>query len=117
MIYFDYEEFDSPDKLGSGKNMKPHVLDMLDVARGSAGIPFKINSGFRTEHHNRLIGGSPTSSHLNGFAVDIHCVDSSSRERIIYGLVKAGFQRIGIAKTFIHTDLDPFKKPSIWLYD
>ena len=116
MIYFDYSEFDSPDKIGSGKKMKPHVLDMLDVARGSAGVPFKINSGYRTKEHNEKVGGSPTSSHLGGWAVDIHCTDSSTRERILYGLIRAGFQRIGIAKTFIHADVDPYKQPAIWLY-
>ena len=116
MIYFDYSEFDSPDKPGSSKNMKPHVLYMLDIARGSSGIPFKINSGFRTPKHNKDVGGSITSSHLGGWAVDISCSDPSARERILYGLIKAGFQRIGIANTFIHADIDPHKQPAIWLY-
>lgn len=116
MIYFDYEEFDSPDVPGSGKKMNKYVLDRLDVARGGAGIPFKINSGYRTKEHNKKVGGSKTSSHLGGWAVDIHCTDSRSRERIVHHLIMAGFQRIGIAKTFVHADIDPHKQPALWLY-
>ena len=48
MKYFKLEEFDSPDLKGSGKNMKKDFLVKLDEARELAGIPFKINSGFRT---------------------------------------------------------------------
>lgn len=117
MKYFKIEEFDSPDRKGSGKNMQQNVLNQLDMARMAAGTPFIINSGYRTKEHNATLKHStPTSSHLDGWAVDIHCIDSASRERIVYGLIMAGFQRIGIAKTFIHTDLDPYKNPAIWLY-
>ena len=45
--YFKYEEFDSPDVSGSGKYMDADFLKMLDNARDIAGIPFKINSGWR----------------------------------------------------------------------
>ena len=116
MKHFDISEFDSPDKPGSGKNMKPGFLSMLDAAREAAGVPFKINSGYRTKKHNKEIGGSPTSSHLDGFAADIACTDSYTRERIIFGLVHAGFQRFGVAKTFIHCDNDPRKSTAVWVY-
>lgn len=45
--YFKLSEFDSPLEKGSGKNMDLCFLEMLDNARGFAGVPFKINSGFR----------------------------------------------------------------------
>ena len=47
--YFKLSEFDSPDLKGSGSNMNYTFLEKLDQARGLAGIPFKITSGFRTE--------------------------------------------------------------------
>jgi len=116
MKYFDISEFDSPDELGSGSKMVPHVLKRIDRARGLAKTPFVITSGYRTEAHNKEVGGSPTSSHLKGLAVDISCTNSSQREKIISALIIAGFQRVGIAKTFIHTDTDKSKSPAIWLY-
>jgi len=116
MKYFDISEFDSPDELGSGSKMIHHVLSRLDRARDLAKTPFVINSGYRTEAHNKEVGGSPTSSHLKGLAVDISCTNSSQREKIISALIIAGFQRVGIAKTFIHADMDPMKSPAIWLY-
>ena len=40
MKYFTYQEFDSPDEPGSGKNMNADFLDLLDHAREEAEIPF-----------------------------------------------------------------------------
>ena len=116
MKYFDISEFDSPDELGSGSKMVPHVLKRIGRARELAKTPFVITSGYRTEAHNKEVGGSKTSSHLKGFAVDISCTNSSQREKIISALIIAGFQRVGIAKTFIHADTDKSKSPAIWLY-
>ena len=55
--YFKLSEFDSPDQVGSGKKMNKKFLEKLDYARHNAGIPFKINSGYRTEARNTLVGG------------------------------------------------------------
>lgn len=118
MRYFNYHEFDSPDAIGSGEQMMDEVfLEMLDKARHLAGIPFHINSGYRTPEHNRKVSGNKSSSHLRGLACDIHCVDSRSRAYILGGLIDAGFNRIGIASTFIHVDDDPSKDADVvWLY-
>lgn len=117
MKYFDISEFDSPDEVGSGSRMQPSTLQLLDNAREIAGIPFKINSGFRTKSHNAYIGGAKLSSHLYGYAVDIHCTDSRRRAIILNALRKAGFTRFGVADTFIHTDNDPDKDQNVlWLY-
>lgn len=35
--------------------------------------PISINSGYRSPEVNKLVGGSPTSNHLTGCAVDIRC--------------------------------------------
>jgi len=124
MLHFELYEFDSPDEKGSGSRMQPSTLQMLNDARGIAGIPFKINSGFRTKSHNAYVGGKMPdengnggSSHLYGYAVDIHCTDSRGRAIIIAALRKAGFTRFGIGNTFIHADNDPDKDQNVmWLY-
>lgn len=114
--YFKLEEFDSPDLKGSGENMDKEFLTLLSEARELANIPFKINSGYRTEKHNLKVGGRVGSSHIKGLACDIHCNNSVNRKIIVSALIKVGFKRIGIAKTFIHVDLDHDKTDSIWLY-
>lgn len=117
MVHFNISEFDSPDKKGSGKNMDKTFLSMLDEARHIANIPFKINSGYRTKERNKKVGGVKSSSHLKGLACDISCIDSRSRFIILNALIDAGFTRIGIAKTFIHCDIDIDKvQQVIWVY-
>lgn len=94
------------------------LVEMLDKAREIAGVPFKINSGYRTPKQNKKVGGVKNSSHLTSLAVDIACTTDSARHKIFNALQKVGFNRIGIAKTFIHCDIDKSKSPNvIWLYD
>jgi len=115
--YFTYSEFDSPDVDGSGQMMDSGLLEMLDTAREIYGKPIKINSGFRTEEHNIKVGGTQNSSHLKGLAADLACTTSADRWDLLDSLLKAGFNRIGIAKTFIHVDIDEDKPPFlIWTY-
>ena len=119
--YFKLSEFDSPDSKGSGKNMTRDFLKKLDRARDIANVPFKISSGYRTAQHNdnlRKQGykASANSSHLKGCAADIVCKDSGIRQKIVNGLIQAGFTRIGIANSFIHCDTDKDKNDAIWLY-
>ena len=106
-----FNELDNLDKMDS------NFLKLLDEAREVAEIPFIINSAWRSVEKNKEVGGSPNSSHLKGLAVDIHCTDSRSRFIILEALLSVGFNRIGIADTFIHCDLD-LDKPQkvIWTY-
>jgi hypothetical protein len=94
------------------------LVEMLDKARDIAGVPFKINSGFRTPEQNKKAGGVKDSSHMSGKAVDIACTSDSNRHKIVTALLTVGFNRIGVAKTFIHADIDSTKSSNvIWLYD
>jgi uncharacterized protein YcbK (DUF882 family) len=114
--YFSLSEFDSPDLPNSGKNMDSNFLYKLDHARDIAGISFKITSGYRTKEHNAEVGGVPNSSHLIGVAADIAVGGGHERYVILSALIKAGFRRIGVAKTFIHCDTDDSKPNSVWTY-
>ena len=105
------------------QNMNPSFLKMLDSAREYAGIPFHINSAYRTKEDNERIYRelekpvNTNSSHLRGLAVDIKTSDSRTRFLVLDALISVGFNRIGIADTFIHVDLDLQKsKQVIWTY-
>ena len=117
MKYFNYTEFDSPDVQGSGQLMDETILQMLDEVREKFDKPIHITSGYRTAAHNEAVGGTENSSHLRGLAVDISCKNSKDRFDLINCLLDVGFNRIGIAKTFIHADIDRDKVQGvIWLY-
>ena len=125
MKYFNYEEFDSPDEIGSGLpstdggKMSLDFLQKLDEARAISGVPYKITSGYRTPEHNIAIGGRVGSSHAKVpcRAVDISCRTSGERAKILKGLFTVGLgRRVGIASNFIHVDADYDKPSAIWLY-
>ena len=113
-----FKEHEFACKCGCGlNNVNGELKEDLNVARGIAGIPFVITSGSRCEVHNKNSGGSRTSSHILGYAVDIKADSSLERFKILESLIIAGFQRIGISKHFIHVDNDPHRPNKItWLY-
>ena len=116
MSYFKTEEFAC--KCGCGRNeMMPSTLSKLVIARHNAGIPFKLTSAYRCKAHNKAVSKVEMSAHTEGYAVDIEASTSPARWLIVKSLMDAGFNRIGIAKTFIHVDDSPSKPPNvIWEY-
>ncbi len=97
-------------------NMDLDFLAKLDEAREYAKIPFVINSAYRSPEHPESIK-NPTSSHIKGLAVDIRARDSRTRYKVLEALIHVGFNRIGIADTFIHVDDDKEKSSGvIWTY-
>jgi uncharacterized protein YcbK (DUF882 family) len=75
-----------------------------------------VNSGYRCAVHNKTIGGSPTSSHLKGLAMDLACESSRDRYNILRAAFHLGMHRIEIGKNWIHIDVDRTKDPRVvWL--
>lgn len=99
------------------KHIQAIVVSMLDTAREMSGVSFIFSSAMRCDEHNGNEGGSDTSSHLDGWAVDIKVKNSTQRFKILKALIAVGFTRIGISNGFIHVDYDPGKPSSVaWLY-
>jgi len=110
--HFTLDDFACP-CCGESKMNIDTVL-RLDKARMIADTPFKINSGYRCPKHNKEVG-STSDNHPSGHGSDIEAKTNRKRIKILSGLIKAGFKRIGIHKTFIHAD-DMDKVESCWLY-
>ena len=92
------------------------LVDRLDYARGKAGMPFQISSGYRCINRNRKVKGKPRSSHLDGYASDIKCRSVSKKDTIVASLFSAGIKRVGIYKTFVHADISPdLPTPMLWI--
>lgn len=49
------------------------LLMVLDAFRDFINKPIIITSTYRDENHNKIVGGSPTSQHLVGCAIDFVC--------------------------------------------
>jgi uncharacterized protein YcbK (DUF882 family) len=115
--YFKFSEFDDKTEVNSGLMMNPSFVQTIDQIRAKLGHPLHINSGYRTESHNALVGGVPGSAHTKGLACDIECIDGSTRFQLIKYALDLGIKRIGIGDTFIHLDGD-LDKPQevIWIY-
>lgn len=95
-------------------HMDASFLAQMDNARDFAGVPFSVTSGYRCPVHNKAVG-STSQNHPSGKAADIAVADGPTRLKIVMGLIRAGFRRIGVAKTFIHADsMDDIE--SMWFY-
>lgn len=82
MMYFTIEELCYSDTAKKYKidntpseeiieNLTEFIENILDPLREAWGSPIKVNSGYRCEKLNKKVGGSKTSSHVYGFAVDL----------------------------------------------
>lgn len=49
------------------------IFEQLEILRALLGKPIVINSGFRCEKLNRLVGGARNSRHMDAYAVDVTC--------------------------------------------
>jgi uncharacterized protein YcbK (DUF882 family) len=67
--YFKIVEFQSPDDHSLILDMR--LIEALDRVREAYGHPMIVNSGYRSERHNRRVGGVPNSYHRKGMAADI----------------------------------------------
>jgi hypothetical protein len=103
-----WKYFTSTESTGGGHTvaeLKIPLVNLLDQARGIAGIPFIITSGFRTVAENQAAGGVVDSAHLTGEAADLACSDSVSRLKILKALLLVGFNRIEVATGHLHCDI------------
>lgn len=115
--HFNESEFRACVPSCSLQNMKQGTMTRLDKAREIAGIPFVLNSAYRSVAWEKSKGRTGTGAHTLGRAVDIRCNTSQNRMKIVRAALQAGFSRIGIGKTYVHLDDDPaLPQNVIWHY-
>lgn len=94
-------------KCGLGFNdMNPATIKRLDEAMLIAGIPFNITSSI-----------SCFDAYLSSYSVDISCDSDSERYLILYGLLSAGFDRLGIYRRHIYVDDHPQSRSRVVWYE
>lgn len=114
----DFKKSEFACKCGCGfDDVNDGFVNRLQFARNIACVPFVITSGCRCKSHNKAEGGGDSSDHLTGEGADIKAVDSATRFKIVNAAISAGFNRIGIGKTFVHLGSNPNNPKGVcWLY-
>lgn len=117
---FSYDELKCPccDRL----EMDQDFLTALQEIRDTVGRPFDINSAYRCESHNLLVGGAQTSKHRLGMAVDISTIRWSPDDLHYLLFEMTSYHSdshdyntgVGIYKNHIHFDLR-VDQESLWV--
>ncbi len=93
------------------------LVEVVEQIRRELGRPVVITSAYRCPEYNAAIGGVKNSAHTRGYALDIKCFTSKGRAELVSLLFDLGVDRVGIAQSFVHFDVDPDKpSPRLWLY-
>lgn len=93
---------------GHSVAIHPGLIATLQNFRTLVGQPFNVLSGFRCNRHNLDVGGSPTSFHPRGMAVDIQTPNGLT----VYGFFDRAQEfpwlgGIGIYDWGLHLDIGP----------
>jgi len=90
-------------------------LARLQSLRDQWQMPMIITSGYRCPEHNKAVGGSPHSQHLEGRAADIAMTSGTERWEFLRLCYQHGFTGIGIHSKYIHLDTR-FANKVLFLY-
>lgn len=90
--------------------MDSSFMDAIERVRERSGVPFHINSAFRSAQYEYSKGRSGNSFHCVGKALDIRCTNSVSRYKIIEAITHFGELSVLIHPTYLHIDGRPVNK-------
>ena len=96
------------------KSLTALAEKVLQPLRDAIGKPVHINSAFRSESVNRLVGGSPTSQHRLGQAADIR-VDGMTPRQVVRKIIelKLPFDQLIEEPTWTHVSFGPRKRRQV----
>jgi uncharacterized protein YcbK (DUF882 family) len=77
-----------------GTYIHPTLVCKLNALRKAVAMPLRINSGYRCAAHNHAIGGTATSWHVAGCAVDVACPAGMSFTFFLSFAHAIGFKQI-----------------------
>lgn len=99
-------------------NRAVELASTFELVRAIYGLSITILSAYRTESHNRSIGGARFSQHVQGRALDLRPPKGISVNKFYDDIRKNvecfGIKGIGKYKTFVHIDIRPSDKLVAW---
>jgi uncharacterized protein YcbK (DUF882 family) len=88
------------------RSVDQDTLDKGQVAREMLGHPVTVTSGGRCSYHPNEIHRDTPADHQKCKAMDVACTGATRGNTVNAG-IKAGFNAIGVAKTFVHWGYRP----------
>lgn len=113
MKHFTFSELGAADAPAVIRaNLRRLCEELLDPLRAYLQLPLIVTSGYRSEAHNRRVGGVPGSDHTRGMAVDffprgISPAEAHRRIREALETLKLPFDQLIFYPAFIHLSLRP----------
>ncbi len=94
------------------------LVVMFERIRDIWDLPIGILSAYRTEKHNKSVGGAKNSMHLEGKALDLKPPKGVSIGSF-YSVIRAkadvfGVRGLGRYNTFVHVDIRPTDRLVTW---
>jgi hypothetical protein len=85
------------------------LAQVLERVQSLLGHPLHISSAFRSPKVNSLVGGSPTSAHMEGYAADFVCPSFGTPLEVCKAIVSSdlAFDQIIQEGTWCHLSIDP----------
>ena len=79
------------------------------------GNAIRVSSGYRCRQLNKLVGGSPTSAHEEGWAVDFTCPGFGSPKEVARAIAESGieFDQLIYEGTWVHISFAPKKRREV----
>ena len=108
---------------GPVESLDPMLVQRLLTLEKLCGFELWIDSGARSLDQNAAAGGVSDSAHLISpktgvaYAVDLACLTSWERMKLVKNALSIGITRMGIGRTFVHLDTSPFLPQDVlWHY-
>lgn len=87
-----------------------HTAEMMEQVRQLLGAkPIIVTSGYRSSLVNKIVGGSMTSAHMTGHAVDFICPGFGTPEQVALAIRDSAirFDQLIFEETWVHLSFAP----------
>ena len=84
-----HQGIDNTPDAESHHRLEKLIAHLLDPVRDLWGAPLVVNSGYRSQRLNRLVGGAPHSQHLRGEAADLTAGSAEANRALFQRIVRS----------------------------
>jgi hypothetical protein len=98
------------------RTVNQSTLNRLQVVRDKACRPLTVTSGGRCQYHPDELRRIKPADHQKCIAVDVSCKGGAERGQLVKLGIEAGFNAVGVAKTFIHLGYREGEDLVMWTY-